>query len=242
MKIPFVSLSIYSPISRVVSQPTSSKKNPYGRRPAFTHCSRLAVTSQASNRRLTPEGLRNPSPRDQPTLREASQYGRLAAEPPDGAWLATAPSGSSPHVPPPAQQSTRQSQDNPQDNPKHDAKWTFDSLLFERKNIYFLFLYRKPPNVHFVPCFELSCGLSCVLSCDCLAIVLGLSCEAGAGPCRARRGKDKGLYPGPPDAPRLLPRPCLARPGHCVVCGQVPGHGAAQLGMAPARVARGGVD
>ena len=168
LKIPFVSLSIYSPISRVVSQPTSSKKNPYGRRPAFTHCGRLAVTSQASNRRLTPEGLRNPSPRDQPTLREASQYGRLAAEPPDGAWLATAPSGSSPHVPPPAQQSTRQSQDNPQDNPKHDAKWTFDSLLFERKNIYFLFPYRKPPNVDFVPCFELSCGLSC----DCLVIVL----------------------------------------------------------------------
>ena len=88
------------------------KKVPYGRRPAFTRCSRLAVTSQASNRRLPPEGRRNPSPRDQPTLMEASQYARLAAEPPDGAWLATAPSGSSPRVPPPAQQSTRQSQDN----------------------------------------------------------------------------------------------------------------------------------
>ena len=82
-----------------------------------------------------------------------------------------------------------------------------------------------------MPCFELSCGLSCVLSCDCLLIVLRLSCEAGAGPYRACRGRGWGFTCGPPDAPKLLPRSCLARPGHCGVCSQAPGHGAAQLGM-----------
>ena len=47
LEIPFVLLSIYSPIFRVVSQPTSPKKVPYGRRPAFTRSGRLVLTSQA---------------------------------------------------------------------------------------------------------------------------------------------------------------------------------------------------
>ena len=47
----------------------------------------------------------------------------------------------------------------------------------ENKIIYSFFLMRQWPNVHFAPCFELSCRLSCRLSFNCLVIVLHLSCS-----------------------------------------------------------------
>ena len=68
---------------------------------------------------------------------------------------------------------TRQLQDNSQDNPQDNSSLLAGMCIHENKNI--SFYYRKycfALNLEFIWCFELSCGLSCELSCSCLVIVL----------------------------------------------------------------------